>query len=61
MMYQNQDQELVAVKVEVQMYMSRQDRERRERAQAVHAVAPDNTLDWRSYERHALPNRWRVR
>ncbi len=56
-----QVQVLVPLKVEVEMVTSRQDRERRERMQTRQAVTPENTVDWRSYEHHAVPARWRVR
>ncbi len=55
----DQLKELMMVRVE--MVTSRQERERRERAQARVAITQENTVDWRSYERRAVPARWRVR
>ncbi len=56
-----QVRELVPVRVEVEVVTSRQERERRERLQACLPITQQNTVDWRSYERRALPARWRVR
>ncbi len=55
----NEIRELEPVKVVV--VTSRQERERRERAQAQAPITQENTVDWRSYERHAVPARWRIR
>ncbi len=52
---------LMPVKVEVEMVASRQARERRDQMQAHQAITPENTVDWRSYDHHAVPPRWRVR
>ncbi len=55
-----QDQVRVPVRIEVEIITSRQDQERREHAQAHRPITEQNVLDWRSYDRHAVPNRWRV-
>ncbi len=54
-------QDLVLVPMKIEVVASRQERERRERAQAHQVIAQDSMLDWRSYERRTIPNRWRVR
>ena len=57
----NEELELVPVMVRVEAFAGRQERERRESAQVRRAITEESTFDWRSYERRAVPSRWRVR
>jgi hypothetical protein len=51
------EQALERIEVEVS---SREERERRERAQQRQEIERDSQIDWRSYERRSIPNRWRA-
>ncbi len=53
------EREQVPERIEVEV-STRQERERREQAEHLQQIQRDNEIDWRSYERRNVPNRWRA-
>ncbi len=53
------EQERALERIEVEVN-TRQERERRERAEHLRQIEQDAEIDWRSYERRSIPNRWRA-
>ncbi len=53
------EQERVLERVDVEV-STREQRERRERAEHKREIDQDSEIDWRSYERRSIPNRWRA-